>query len=64
MITSYHNPSIWSDGTAGIREMALAAKAAGVTEFGISDHLVLPPTDAIAAESSAWSMVPARFAEY
>ena len=64
MLTSYHNHSNWSDGTASIREMAMAAKAAGVTEFGISDHLVLPPSEAVAVESRSWSMIPERFGEY
>ena len=39
--TTYHNHSTWSDGTASLREMALAAREAGDAEFGISDHLVV-----------------------
>ena len=34
---SYHNHSSWSDGQASMREMAEAARAAGVEEFGIGD---------------------------
>ncbi len=64
MLTSYHNHSTWSDGTASIREMALAAQAAGVTEFGISDHLVLSPNAAVAAEAKSWTMPPERFGDY
>ncbi|MBQ4481488.1 MAG: histidinol-phosphatase [Victivallales bacterium] len=64
MLTSYHNHSTWSDGTASIREMALAARAAGVTEFGISDHLVLPPNPVVAEKASSWSMKPEAFGEY
>ena len=64
MLTSYHNHSTWSDGTASIREMALAARAAGVTEFGISDHLVLPPNSAIAEKAASWSMKPEVFGDY
>lgn len=59
MLTSYHNHSTWSDGTASIREMALAARDAGVTEFGISDHLVLAPFGKV-----SWSMPIDRFGEY
>lgn len=52
---SYHNHSTWSDGTASIREMALAAKAAGLSEFGISDHLVVAPRGFF-QDSRRWSM--------
>ncbi len=52
---SYHNHSTWSDGTASIREMALAAKAAGLSEFGISDHLVVAPRG-FYQDSRRWSM--------
>lgn len=55
MITTYHNHSSWSDGASSIREMALAAKAAGAAEFGISDHLVSGPR-AFFLESRTWSM--------
>ena len=64
MITSYHNHSTWSDGTASIREMALAAREAGVTEFGISDHLVLSPNPVVASKAASWSMKPEVFGDY
>ncbi|MBR6471198.1 MAG: histidinol-phosphatase [Victivallales bacterium] len=64
MLTSYHNHSTWSDGTASIREMALAARDAGITEFGISDHLVLAPNDVVAENARLWSMEPNRLADY
>ena len=59
MMTSYHNHSTWSDGTVSIREMAMAARDAGVTEFGISDHLVLAPFGRV-----SWSMPIERFGDY
>jgi histidinol-phosphatase (PHP family) len=62
MFASYHNHSHWSDGTASIREMALAAKASGIAEFGISDHLVLHPDPF--GEQRFWSMAPAQIAAY
>ena len=43
MIVSYHNHTNWSDGTATLAEMLAGAKQAGLDEFGISDHYVLPP---------------------
>ena len=52
---SYHNHSSWSDGQASIREMAEAARAAGVEEFGISDHLVLGPRE-FYLDARLWSM--------
>jgi DNA polymerase (family 10) len=33
-----HSHSTWSDGTASIREMAEAARAMGMTYFGLCDH--------------------------
>ena len=62
MITSYHNHSHWSDGRNSIREMALAARDAGITEFGISDHLVLVPKPFW--ESRFWSMPYDLFESY
>lgn len=56
MLASYHNHSCWSDGTATIRQMALAAREAGIGEFGISDHLVLHPQ--AFSEARFWSMAP------
>ena len=64
MLTSYHNHSTLSDGTASIREMALAAREAGVTEFGISDHLVLSPNPVVASKAASWSMKPEVFGDY
>ena len=40
---SLHNHTRWSDGKASAEEMCLAAKAAGIRKFGISDHYVLHP---------------------
>lgn len=34
----FHNHSTWSDGTASIRDMALAAREMGFHYFGLSDH--------------------------
>lgn len=59
MIFSCHNHSRWSDGANSIREMADAARAAGVTVFGISDHLVLSPYGNV-----DWSIPIDRFGEY
>lgn len=55
MITTYHNHSTWSDGKASIREMALAARAAGVREFGISDHFVFGPPE-VWEDAKNWGM--------
>ncbi len=54
-LTTYHNHSVWSDGTASIRQMALAARAAGAREFGISDHLVAGPRGFF-LDARGWSM--------
>jgi histidinol-phosphatase (PHP family) len=62
MITSYHNHSCWSDGRNTIREMALAARDAGITEFGISDHLVLGPQPF--GEPRFWALPPTLLGEY
>lgn len=40
---SYHNHSNWSDGASSMEDMCRAAKAAGLTEFGLSDHFVIHP---------------------
>ena len=40
---SYHNHSTWSDGTSSMEDMCRAAKAAGLKEFGLSDHFVMHP---------------------
>jgi histidinol-phosphatase (PHP family) len=51
---SYHCHSRWSDGRNSIAEMIAGAAAAGLLEFGLSDHFVLTPY----ADSNAheWSM--------
>lgn len=38
MLINYHNHTNWSDGRATLEEMIAGARAAGVAEFGISDH--------------------------
>ncbi len=40
---SYHNHSTWSDGQNGMEDMLLAARAAGIREYGFSDHFILTP---------------------
>lgn len=40
---SYHAHSRWSDGKASVGDMVAAAEAAGLLEFGLSDHVVLTP---------------------
>lgn len=40
---SYHNHSTYSDGQNSMEEMLLAAKAAGVCEYGFSDHYIVTP---------------------
>ena len=51
---SYHCHSTWSDGRASIGAMIAGAAAAGLAEFGLSDHFALTPyTDTNAHE---WSM--------
>lgn len=51
MKISYHNHSNWSDGTATLEEMILAARMQGIDELGISDHYTLTP-----GEPVCWSM--------
>ena len=58
--TSYHSHSTWSDGNAALPEMVRAAEAAGLDEYGVSDHYVLTPTH----EPLPWSMTLDRVAEY
>lgn len=59
---SLHNHSTFSDGKNTIREMALAARAAGITAFGISDHFVLSPEPF--GEQRFWSMAPNLLPQY
>lgn len=59
---SYHNHSDMSDGGSSIESMCRAAKAAGLREFGMSDHWVIPPSPDTNADD--WRMAPARLDEY
>lgn len=59
---SLHNHSRWSDGKASAEEMCLAAKAAGIRRFGISDHYVHHPERSMMPIS--YSMDLSRIAEY
>jgi len=59
---SYHNHSTWSDGTRSIVEMVAAAAAAGLVEFGMSDHYVLTPHRS--SDAGEWSMPLDRLGEY
>lgn len=52
IITSYHNHTIWSDGSASAAEMVAAAAHFGISEIGISDHYTLAPDEQIID----WSM--------
>ena len=54
MEVSYHNHSKWSDGQNTVEEMFLAAKAAGLREFGLSDHFVVPGLPEL--NDKEWSM--------
>lgn len=40
---SYHNHTLWSDGTGSVEAMTKAADRAGLREFGISDHFAICP---------------------
>ncbi len=62
LTTSYHNHSTWSDGSSSPEDMFLAAKEAGLSEFGLSDHWVVPPDKNYDSES--WSMKLNRLEEY
>ena len=59
MITSYHNHTTWSDGSASLAALIAGARLAGVDELGISDHYVLHP-----AVSIPWPMPLERLADY
>ena len=50
-LSSYHNHSCWSDGVASPEVMYRAAKAAGLREFGLSDHWVIPPGEGYGADT-------------
>lgn len=57
---SYHNHSTWSDGRGAPEGLAAAAAAAGLEEFGVSDHLALIPDGRV----PGWAMPPRRLEEY
>ncbi|MBT3376385.1 MAG: histidinol-phosphatase [Lentisphaerae bacterium] len=59
--SSYHNHTTWSDGTASIEAMLVAAQEAGLGEIGISDHYVLTP---YADEDLDWAMPRAGLDDY
>lgn len=60
MLTSYHNHTTWSDGAPTVAAQLHAARAAGLDELGIADHLVLSP----GGEEVEWSMPPALLGDY
>ena len=62
--TSYslHNHSNFSDGASTLEEMCRAAKASGLTVFGMSDHWVEPAYEGTGTES--WRMAHDRLDEY
>lgn len=60
---SYHNHSNMSDGASSLELMCRTAKAAGLREFGISDHWVIPP-EGSPIDASSWRMIPERLDEY
>lgn len=62
LLTSYHNHSVWSDGQNSIAEMYQAAKAAGLREFGLSDHWIIPPE--VGYDHESWSLHKDRLEEY
>jgi len=62
LITSYHNHSDYSDGQTSAEQMYLAAKAAGLHEFGLSDHWIKP--DNPNCEYASWGMPWERLDEY
>jgi histidinol-phosphatase (PHP family) len=60
VIATYHNHSRWSDGRHTLEELALYARALGIDELGISDHLTLTPW----GERVTWSMPPEQLHQY
>jgi len=62
VIGGYHNHSDMSDGGSTLEEMCRAGKAAGLREFGMSDHWVIHPE--LKGEALDWRMDPARLEEY
>ncbi len=62
VVGAYHNHSDMSDGSASLEEMCRAGKAAGLWEFGMSDHWVIHPEPGSDADN--WRMPPNRLCEY
>jgi histidinol-phosphatase (PHP family) len=60
LLTSYHNHSLWSDGTESAARMCALARDLGFEEFGFTDHLVLDPE----GRTPRWSMDPADLGAY
>jgi histidinol-phosphatase (PHP family) len=58
--TSYHNHTKWSDGASTLAEMIDAARKAGLTELGISDHFALGPED----RRFSWALAPESLHAY
>lgn len=50
---SYHGHTRWSDGKCTVAEMFGAAAAAGLDEYGLSDHWTIPPG---ASQAPDWAM--------
>lgn len=59
---SYHNHSTFSDGRNTPEEMLLAARAAGIREYGFSDHWVVLPESQ--GENVRWGIPKERINEY
>jgi histidinol-phosphatase (PHP family) len=59
-LTSYHNHTTWSDGTATLAEMIEGARKAGLDELGISDHFALGPGN----RRYTWAMAPESLDDY
>ena len=62
MDVSYHNHSNWSDGLDSVKAMYDAAKAAGLKEFGLSDHYVVPGLPNL--NDKEWSMPIQQVRQY
>jgi histidinol-phosphatase (PHP family) len=60
MLTSYHNHTAWSDGSASVESMMEGAPKAGLDELGISDHYALDPD----SRSLSWAMKTELLGEY
>jgi len=60
MLINYHNHTRWSDGRATLEEMIAGARAAGLAEFGISDHYAPFPD----GRTVDWALPPAFLPEY